>query len=313
MSVFTPVSRADAEALLGRYDLGTLLDLQGIAAGIENTNYFLDTSAGRFVLTLFEKLTPAELPFYLGLMGHLAARGVSCPAPVADREGVVLTAVNGRPACIVTRLKGAWVEAPTAAHCAAVGGALARMHLAGADFGMRMDNPRGPRWWHEAANLIDGFLDDAQRELLRSELHFQDEVRAAELPRGLVHADLFRDNVLFDGSQVGGLIDFYFACTDAWLFDVAVTLNDWCLSADGTVDTPCAEAFLAAYGAARPFTTIEHEVWPVMLRAGALRFWLSRLCDFHLPRAGEMTHAKDPGHFERLLRAHRAGPLPLLP
>ena len=313
MSVFTPVSHADAEALLSRYDIGTLVDLQGIAAGIENTNYFLDTAAGRFVLTLFEKLTAAELPFYLGLMGHLAARGVSCPAPVADRDGRVLTTVNGRPACIVTRLKGAWVEAPAAAHCAAVGGALARMHLAGADFAMQMDNPRGPRWWHEAAHLVDGFLDDAQRELLRSELHFQDEVRAADLPRGLVHADLFRDNVLFDGADVGGLIDFYFACTDAWLFDVAVTLNDWCLAADGRVDADRAGAFLEAYRAVRPFTDVEHGIWPVMLRAGALRFWLSRLCDFHLPRPGEMTHAKDPGHFERLLRVHRAGPVPALP
>ncbi len=313
MSVFTPVSRADAEALLGRYDVGTLVDLQGIAAGIENTNYFLDTCSGRFVLTLFEKLTAAELPFYLGLMGHLAARGVSCPAPVADRDGQVLTTLNGRPACIVTRLKGAWVETPAAPHCAAVGGALARMHLAGADLAMHMDNPRGPRWWHEAASLIDRFLDDAQRELLRSELHFQDEVRAADLPRGLIHADLFRDNVLFDGAEVGGLIDFYFACTDAWLFDVAVTLNDWCLSAGGQVDAGRAAALLAAYQAVRPFTAVEKGVWPVMLRAGALRFWLSRLCDFHLPRAGEMTHAKDPGHFEHLLRMHRAGPVPPIP
>ena len=313
MSVFTPVSLADAEALLARYELGTVVDLQGIAAGIENTNYFLDTSAGRFVLTLFEKLTEAELPFYLGLMGHLAAGGVSCPAPVADREGRVLTTVNGRPACIVTRLKGAWVESPAVAHCAAVGEALARMHLAGADFAMQMDNPRGPRWWHEAAGLVDHFLEAGQRDLLRSELAYQDAVRTADLPRGLVHADLFRDNVLFEGSSVGGLIDFYFACTDVWLFDVAVTLNDWCLDREGHVDTARAEAFLEAYRSVRAFTAVEHEMWPVMLRAGALRFWLSRLCDFHLPRAGEMTHAKDPGHFERLLRVHRAGPVPVLP
>lgn len=313
MSVFTPVSHADAEALLARYDIGGLVDLQGIAAGIENTNYFLDTSGGRFVLTLFEKLTETELPFYLGLMGHLAARGVSCPAPVADRDGQVLARVNGRPACIVTRLKGAWVEAPSPGHCAAVGEVLARMHLAGADFAMRMENPRGPRWWHEAAGLIDRFLEPAQHELLRSELGFQDAVRAADLPRGLVHADLFRDNVLFDGERVGGLIDFYFACTDVWLFDVAVTLNDWCLGSDGHVDPARAGAFLRAYAAVRPFSMVEREVWPVMLRAGALRFWLSRLCDFHLPRAGEMTHAKDPGHFERLLRLHRSAAVPELP
>lgn len=313
MSVFTPVSRADAEALLARYAIGDLIDLQGIAAGIENTNFFLDTTSGRFVLTLFEKLTEAELPFHLGLMGHLAARGVNCPAPVADREGTVLTRVNGRPACIVTRLNGAWVDTPGVAHCAAVGEALARMHLAGADFAMQMENPRGPRWWHEAAAMVDRFLEPVQHELLRSELGFQDAVRAAELPRGLIHADLFRDNVLFDDARIGGLIDFYFACTDVWLFDVAVTLNDWCLAADGTVDAARADALLGAYAIARPFTAVEREVWPVMLRAGALRFWLSRLCDFHLPRAGEMTHAKDPGHFERLLRAHRSRPAPALP
>lgn len=312
MSVFTTVSEADAQALLSRYPIGTLVDLQGIAAGIENTNYFLDTTSGRYVLTLFEKLTEAELPFYLGLMGHLASRGVSCPAPVADRQGTVLTVLNGRPACIVTRLRGAWVESPSVSHCAAVGEALAHMHLAGADFPMHMDNPRGPRWWHEAAGMVDRFLGDSQRALLRSELHYQDEVRTAALPRGLVHADLFRDNVLFEDARVGGLIDFYFACTDAWLFDVAVTLNDWCLADDGSVDLPKAAALLQAYRGVRPFTAVEHEVWPVILRAGALRFWLSRLCDYHLPRAGEMTHAKDPAHFERLLRVHRAGPVPAL-
>ncbi|MBU3694399.1 MAG: homoserine kinase [Rhodocyclaceae bacterium] len=313
MSVFTPVSRAEAESLLSGYDIGELVGLEGIAAGIENTNYFLDTQAGRFVLTLFEKLSVAELPFYLGLMAHLAARGVSCPAPVADRRGRTLTMVNGRPACIVTRLRGASVDTPETIHCAAVGASLARMHLAGADFGMQMDNPRGPRWWHEAAGLIDRFLDPPQRDLLRSELDYQDAVRAAELPRGVVHADLFRDNVLFEDTRVGGLIDFYFACTDVWLFDVAVTLNDWCLASEAAVDAGRANAFLAAYAGVRSFTDVERCLWPVMLRAGALRFWLSRLCDFHLPRAGEMTHAKDPGHFERLLRVHRNGPLPPLP
>lgn len=313
MSVFTPVSRADAESLLASYEIGGLVDLEGIAAGIENTNYFLDTGSGRYVLTLFEKLTEAELPFYLGVMAHLAARGVHCPAPVADRDGRMLTRVNGRPACIVTRLRGSWVEAPGAAHCAAVGEALARMHLAGADLLPTMENPRGPRWWHEASVLVDGFLEASQRELLRSELAYQGAVRAADLPRGLIHADLFRDNVLFEGVRIGGLIDFYFACTDVWLFDVAVTLNDWCLASDGGVDNQLAESLLDAYAAIRPFTEIERGLWPVMLRAAALRFWLSRLCDFHLPRAGEMTHAKDPAHFERLLRAHRTGSLPRLP
>jgi len=312
MSVFTPVSRADAESLLGRYSIGALQDLQGISAGIENTNYFLDTDRARYVLTLFEKLTAAELPFYLGLMSHLAERDVQCPAPVRDNSGRSLTEVNGRPACIVSRLAGAWVMDPQAEHCAQVGAALARMHLAGADFTMTMANPRGPRWWHEAAQQIDVFLTVAQRDLLLSELAFQDAVRASDVPRGLIHADLFRDNVLFDGDALGGLIDFYFACTDVWLFDVAVTVNDWCIEADGSFDEARRTALLQAYQAVRPFTPVERQLWPLMLRAGALRFWLSRLCDFHLPRPGEMVHAKDPAHFERLLVRHRAGVAPLL-
>lgn len=299
--------------MLTQYEIGPLVGLKGIAAGIENTNYFLDAGGGRYVLTLFEKLTEAELPFYLSLMTHLADRGVRCPAPVPDRGGKVLSVVNGRPACIVTRLAGTSVESPARHHCAAVGESLAGMHLAGADFGLAMPNPRGPSWWHEAAAQVDSFLDDAQRKLLRDELSYQDGVRAADLPRGLVHADLFRDNVLFDGPRIGGLIDFYFACTDAWLFDVAVTLNDWCLTVDGGVDADRANALLGAYAGTRRFTSVERQLWPAMLRAGALRFWLSRLYDFHLPRPGELTFAKDPGHFERLLRRHRSTDIPTLP
>jgi len=312
MSVFTPVATADAKRLLSRYDIGELRSLQGIAAGIENTNYFLETDRGRFVLTLFEKLTASELPFYIGLMTHLAQRGVRCPDPVVDREGIALTELNGRPACLVTRLAGAWVELPQVEHCREVGAALANMHLAGADYSAQMPNPRGPAWWHEAARSIDRFLTGEQRDLLTDELAFQDAARASDLPRGLIHADLFRDNVLFDGAVVGGLIDFYFACTDAWLFDVAVTLNDWCLDEAGDVVGARALALLDAYAAVRPFTATECAVWPVMLRAGALRFWLSRLYDYHLPRPGEMTHAKDPAHFERLLRKHRTA-VPGLP
>src|SRR2546426_401897 len=227
MSVFTRVTAEELSAWLKRYAIGTLVDLQGIAAGIENTNYFVTTTHGRFVLTLLEK-------------------------------------------------------------------------------------PRGPRWWGAAAREIAPFLDEARRELLASELEFQARHRALDLPRGPVHADLFRDNVLFEGDRIGGVIDFYFAGIDTLLFDVAVAVNDWCVDPAGEIDGARAGALLGAYRRAREFTRVEQQAWPVLLRAAALRFWLSRLYDFYLPRAGELTHAHDPEHFRRVLEARRTRPFPLV-
>jgi homoserine kinase type II len=312
MSVFTRVTPEELSAWLKRYAIGTLADLQGIAAGIENTNYFVTTSHGRFVLTLFERLSAADLPFYINLMAHLARHGIPCPAPIADRSDKYLGTLNGKPATVVTCLPGAPLTAPGTGHCGQVGAMLGDMHLAGRSYTGKLENPRGPRWWREAATAVEPFLDGARRDLLGSELEFQASYRALELPRGPVHADLFRDNVLFDGERIGGVIDFYFAGIDAFLFDVAVAVNDWCVGPAGEIDPERARPLLAAYRRVRDFTEGEREAWPVMLRAAALRFWLSRLYDFYLPRSGELTHAHDPEHFRRILEARRACPLPLV-
>jgi homoserine kinase type II len=311
MSVFTRVTTEELSAWLKRYAIGTLVDLQGISAGIENTNYFVTTTHGRFVLTLFEKLSAAELPFYLNLMAHLARHGIPCPAPIADAGNRYLGALNGKPATVVTCLPGAPIADPDARHCGLVGAVLADMHLAGKTYTGRLENPRGPHWWGIAAQNVQPFLDAARLELLHSELEFQSRHRTLELPRGAIHADLFRDNVLLDADRIGGVIDFYFAGVDALLFDIAVAVNDWCVDSAGELDATRSDALLSAYRATRDFTRTEKAAWPVMLRAAALRFWLSRLNDFYLPRPGELTHAHDPEHFRRVLEARRARPLPL--
>ena len=311
MSVFTKVAPQDLSAWLERYSIGKLLGLQCIAAGIENTNYFVTTAGGCYVLTLFEKLGFNELPFYLNLLAHLAHHGIPCPAPVADRDNALLGTLAGKPAALVTRLPGAPVSDPAARHCSEVGAMLAAMHLAGASYDGTLDNPRGATWRRETAPRVMPFLDAPRQALLASELAFQSGQDFERLPRGPIHGDLFRDNVLFDGEpgseRIGGVIDFYFAGIDAFLFDVAVTANDWCADATGRIDPGRAEAFLAAYRGRREFTADEREAWPSMLRAAALRFWLSRLYDFYLPRPGELTHAHDPEQFRRVLELRRAG------
>lgn len=312
MSVFTPVTPEQLSAWLAHYRLGELLQLQGIAAGIENTNYFVTTTGGNYVLTLFEKLTPLELPFYLGLMSHLAQHGIPCPAPAADLHGRLFSDLNGKPAALMSRLPGETVAAPAPAHCGEVGGTLAEIHLAGRSYPGTLANPRGAHWWRTAAREVSPFLDAPRAALLRSELEFQAQQCRDDLPRGPIHADMFRDNVLFSGARIGGVIDFYFAGVDCLLFDAAVTLNDWCVHAGGEIDAARAHALLAAYNSKRLFTTVERGAWPGMLRAAALRFWLSRLYDFYLPRPGELVHAHDPEHFRRILelRIAHAGDAP---
>lgn len=317
MSVYTPVGGDELRAFLATYDVGELRDYRGISAGIENTNYFVDTSGGRWVLTLFETLPEAELPFCLDLMGHLAARGVPSPRPQPDRQGQVLRRLNDRPAALVQRLSGASVSSPSVDHCAAMGRALGRLHRAAGDFPGVRANSRGPAWWQQAAARLDGRLDAAQAALLREELAHQERFRHLDLPTGIIHGDLFHDNALFEATRISGLIDFYYACRDVLLFDVAVAVNDWCVRADGTLDEHRANAALSAYAAERPLQAVEALAWAPLLRAAALRFWLSRLVDLHFPRPGEITHTKDPQVFRRILERHIAAPpslpAPLLP
>jgi homoserine kinase type II len=304
MSVFTTVTRNELDGWLKHYSIGTLASFEGIAAGIENTNYFVTTSQGRYVLTLFEKLKARELPFYLNLQNHLASQGVPCPMPVPDRAGGFLGELNGKPAALVSFLPGRDVAAPPPDQCAQAGVLLATIHAAGQSYPGRMNNPRGPQWWTTVAPEIEPFLGGDDAALLKAEIAFQARHKREELPRGAIHADLFRDNVLFEGDRISGVIDFYFACTDAFLYDIAIAVNDWCLAGDGRIEPTRMDALLAAYARQRPFTAAERNAWPAMLRAGALRFWVSRLYDFHLPRPGELTHAKDPGHFRRILAGH---------
>jgi homoserine kinase type II len=315
MSVFTTVTPVQLEAWLKHYDLGTLTALQGIAAGIENTNYFVDTTHGRYVLTLFEKLSARELPYYLNLMAHLAQHGVPCPAPIANRSGSYLGELNSKPASLVTRLAGKDIANPSPAECARVGQVLAQLHIAGQSYGVPMDNPRGPAWWRAVMPALLPFLNAQDAAMLRNEVERPPTHDLQALPHGAIHADLFRDNVLFERGAVAGVIDFYFACSDALLYDVAITVNDWCFQPDSRLDPARTTALLEGYHATRPFSAAEHGAWTTMLRQAALRFWVSRLYDFHLPRPGELTHAKDPGHFQRLLRAHVAHEqeLPQLP
>ena len=302
MSVYTPVSEAELSAWLGNYSVGALAAIEPIKSGIENTNYFVTTSQGRYVLTLFERLPAEELPFYLDLMAHLARHGIPCPAPIADLHDRYLQHLNGKPAALVTRLPGRSIENPGEAECADLGALLARMHLAGRSYPVYQENPRGPKWWRFAAKEVLPFLDSRQKDLLEKELQYQSAQRFPDLPRGPVHADLFRDNALFEKVRISGVIDFYFAGVDCLLYDVAVCANDWCLAEGGkALDPARARALLSGYHGVRAFMPLEKEAWPAMLRAAALRFWLSRLHDYHLPRPGMLVHAHDPEHFRRVL------------
>ena len=335
MAVYTDVGFDEANALVQRLGLGALLSLKGIQGGIENTNYFASTEKGEYVLTLFERLGAEQLPYYLCLMKHLAAHGIPVPEPVADPEisssdahpltfstntpCELLHVVAGKPAAVVQRLSGHSELTPTPAHCAELGSWLARMHLAGRDFARVQPNLRGLSWWNDTAPVVLPHLDSSQSALLRSELAYQNHIAAsstyAALPRGPVHADLFRDNAMFapdtpaDAPRLSGVFDFYFAGTDTWLFDLAVTLNDWAV--DLPTGGPHAErtnTLLDAYMAVRPLNGAERALLPAMLRAAALRFWISRLWDFHLPREASMLKAHDPTHFERVLRHRAAAP-----
>jgi len=308
MSVYTPVTASDLDAWLTRYAAGGLVELAPIASGIENTNYFVTTDRGRYVLTLYERLPAAELPFYLNLMAHLARSGVEVPAPLPDRTGALFSLLNGKPASLVARVDGAPELAPTADHCARTGAALARLHVASQTYRARLANHHGPAWWRNAARAVRPFLDEGQAALLDAEIKFQAGFGRGKLPKGAIHGDLFCDNVLFADGRVAGIIDFGFAATDFFAYDLAITVNDWCVDDGGALDEARVTAMVVAYDAVRPLTADERDAWPALLRAAALRFWLSRLYDLHLPRPGELVHAHDPEQFERILRDRVARP-----
>jgi len=312
MSVFTSISAETLSGWLSRYAIGRLVSFEGISAGVQNSNFFVTTTLGRYVLTLFESIPRSELPYYLYLMAHLAHHGLPVPAPIANRDNEYLGTLSEKPAALVARLSGASVMDPEPAHCGRVGAMLAGLHLAGMSYGRRQENPRGAEWRARTGHRLRPYLPAAELDLLDTELAFQADIQFASLPRGAIHGDLFRDNVLWDGERIGGVIDFYFAGHDALLFDIAVTTNDWCTLPDGELDPSRTDALLTAYHAERPFTKEELAAWPAMLRAAALRFWLSRAEDFHLPKPGEMVQVKDPGAYRDLLKSRidHTHPLP---
>lgn len=316
MAVFTEVPFEEAKRFLARLDVGELVSLAPCSGGIENTNYFVDTRDGRdgrYVLTLFERLTADELPFYLFLMKHLADRGLPVPGPQPDSAGQLLFEVAGRPAALVDRLPGEHHLAPDAADCASVGTMLAGLHLAAADYSRVQPNLRGLDWWTATVPDVLPHLSADRAALLADELAWQQGLAATEayaaLPRGAIHGDLFRDNVMFTGKLLTGVFDFYFAGVDTWLFDLAVALNDWCIDLDtGRLVEQRADAMVRSYDSVRPLESAEWRLLPALMRAAAFRFWLSRSWDLHLPRSAVVLTAHDPDHFERVLVQRREVP-----
>jgi homoserine kinase type II len=309
MAVYTDVSFDELEAMLAGYDIGVPLSFKGIAEGVENTNFYLQTDRGAYFLTLYEKrVKESDLPFFLGLMEHLAARGIACPQPVRRRDGTQWTTINGRPAALVTFLNGLSLRRPEAAHCAAAGEALAGLHAAGMSFGLTRPNALGPAGWGElvekTAAGADG-IETGLRELIASSHRDLLAAWPTGLPQGVIHADLFPDNVLFMNARVSGLIDFYFACNDALAYDLAVLLNAWCFENDGGYNVTKGKALIAAYRQKRELTAAEIAALPVLAAGAALRFALTRLYDRinHDPNA--LVRPKDPRDFSRRLRFHR--------
>lgn len=309
MAVYTEISDEDLTRFVAGYDIGAVLAAKGIAEGVENSNYLLHTEAAFFILTLYEKrVKEGDLPFFIALMEHLAARGLTCPEPVRDRQGRALGRLAGRPAAIVTFLDGMGVKRPAAVHCAAVGEALARLHLAGADFGMTRPNALSVESWRPLFEASGGRADEVAPGLGARIAAALDELEAGwprGLPTGVIHADLFPDNVFFIGERLSGLIDFYFACTDILAYDLAIGLNAWCFESDGSFNLTKGQAMIAAYQRARPLSPEEVEALPVLCRGAALRFMLTRLFDWLNVPPGALVRPKDPLEYDRKLAFHR--------
>ena len=324
MAVFTPIELKDISHWISEdFKIGQPIEIRGIHGGIENSNFFLDTlndgKKQEYVLTIFERLSAQQLPYYLELMRHLANKGIPVPKPIENHQGEILFSLKGKPAAIVSKLPGLSRLKPEAKHCSMVGEMLAKMHLAGKDFSKTQENLRSLSWWQKTIPLVLPHLNTSQKDLLTHELAIQEAFFSSAaydmIPQGASHCDLFRDNVLFDPSgsantshdQLGGFFDFYFAGTDKWLFDLAVTANDWCLADNQQdLDPVRLDALMQAYQSVRPLTKEEQASWPLMLRAAALRFWVSRLWDFYLPRDAQMLTPHDPTHFERILLSRRS-------
>ena len=306
MSVYTPINAAELTTFLTQYSVGELTHYVGISAGIENTNYFVDTTTGRYVLTIFEQHNLAEMHYFIDLMSWLAQSGVPTASPIKQNSGHILSLLKDKPASLVSCLKGATLEnkQSTQAQCAAIGSALASMHLAGQYFTQSRAPDRGVEWRQKMGMqlLQHPDLSPSDQQLLQSELNNQAECDFSALPQGVIHADLFRDNALFEGDKLSGIIDLYYACNDSLLFDMAVVVNDWCYHAEGQIDQQKLSLFLNAYHTIRPLEAIERQYWFVTLKAAALRFWLSRLHDQLYPRDGELTQLKDPKEFKHKLQ-----------
>lgn len=310
MAVYTDVTAEALTGFLAGYDLGKLLSFKGIAEGVENSNFLLHTDRGAFILTLYEKrVAEDDLPFFLGLLGHLSGKGITCPQPVRNRSGGPLGRLCGRPAAIVTFLDGVWIAQPKPGHCHALGGALARLHDAGADFQMRRENTLSVAGWRtlfaqaaERAHEIEpGLAAETQRDLDTLEAQWP-----RGLPRGVIHADLFPDNVFFLGDELSGLIDFYFACSDALAYDLSICLNAWCFRPDGAFDLAKGTALMEGYQAVRPLSPAERDAMPVLARGSALRFMLTRLVDWLNVPSGALVKPKDPREYIEKLRFHRS-------
>jgi homoserine kinase type II len=309
MSVYTKVEPDELATFLQRYSIGKLIHYAGISAGVTNTNYWLETETGQYVLTLFEHLDSAGLDYVLGLQHHLADKGVNCTAPIVDREGLLFSSLNHRLAAIVNRIPGSVCRNPTVDQCRQIGAELARFHLAGLSYENKKPNSRGHNWWKTISEQLRFVLDDADLSLI--DLVIEDFERAdlADLPRGALHGDLFHDNVLFDSDCLGGIIDFDYACYDYLVYDIAVTANDWCIDGEGRLLQEKMTSFVAAYSEVRFLHTCERAALPIMLEVAALRFWLSRLYDKNFPLKGELTFVKDPNEFRKMLLLRRKEPV----
>ena len=307
MAVYTDVAADELAEFLGGYDIGELLSYKGIAEGVENSNFLLHTTSGYFILTLYEKrVAKGDLPFFLALMAHLAVHGITCPQPVKDRRGEALAMLAGRPAAIITFLEGIWPRKPNAAHCAGVGQVLAKMHLAGRDFGMSRANALSVSGWRPLFDAAASRADELQhglRDFISAELDaLESGIWPEHLPKGVIHADLFPDNVFFLGEKLSGVIDFTFACNDILAYDIAITLNAWCFEADHSFNVTKARAFLGGYGRERKLSGAERDALPLLARGAALRILLTRLVDWFNVPPGALVRLKDPLEYVRKLR-----------